>query len=403
MDRDDQGKRDAPREESFPDLLEGAFPEPARLEPGEKVTARIIGITSEYVFLDLGRKGEGCLDRKEFLDADGNVTVREGEFVQAYFLGTKHNEMWFATKIGGGAVVPEQIEDAWRNSIPVEGQVDKEVKGGFSVRIAGGLRGFCPFSQAGFAAAESRGEMIGKKLLFRITQYEGRGRNIVLSHRAVLEEKRREERESLKRTLREGMTLRARVTSVREFGAFVSTGPIEGLVPASEVGWDRGGDIRETLTTGQEVEVAVMHLDWENERFTFSMKKTLADPWDRVEGNYPPGSLHTGKVTRLTAFGAFVTLTPGVDGLLHISKLGGGKRIRHPGEAVREGLELSVKIDSVEREKRRISLSLPGDAKAEGSPEEWEDYRHSLREESPPSLGSLGEELKAKLEEKRKK
>jgi small subunit ribosomal protein S1 len=403
MDRDDQGKRDAPGEESFPDLLEGAFPEPARLEPGEKVTARIIGITSEYVFLDLGRKGEGCLDRKEFLDADGNVTVREGESVQAYFLGTKHNEMWFATKIGGGAVVPEQIEDAWRNSIPVEGQVDKEVKGGFSVRIAGGLRGFCPFSQAGFGAVESRGEMIGKKLLFRITRYEGRGRNIVLSHRAVLEEKRREERESLKRTLREGMTVRARVTSVREFGAFVSTGPIEGLVPASEVGWDRGGDIRETLTTGQEVEVAVMQLDWENERFTFSMKKTLADPWDRAEGNYPPGSLHTGKVARLTAFGAFVTLAPGVDGLLHISKLGGGKRIRHPGEAVREGLELAVKIDSVEREKRRISLSLPGDAKAEGSQEEWEDYRHYLRDEPPPPLGSLGEELKAKLDEKRKK
>lgn len=403
MDRDDQGNRDGPGGESFPDLLEGAFPEPARLEPGEKITAKIIGITSEYIFLDLGRKGEGCLEKKEFLDADGNVTVREGDTVQAYFLGTKNNEMWFATKIGGGAVAPEQIEDAWRNNIPLEGHVDKEVKGGFSVRIAGGLRGFCPFSQAGFAAAESRGEMIGKKLLFRITQYEGRGRNIVLSHRAVLEEKRREEREFLKATLREGMTVKARVTSVREFGAFVSAGPIEGLVPASEVGWERGGDIRETLTAGQEMEVAVMHLDWENERFTFSMKKTLADPWDRVEGNYPPGSLQTGKVTRLTAFGAFVTLAPGVDGLLHISKLGGGKRIRHPGEAVREGQELAVKVDSVEREKRRISLSLPGDEKAEGGQEEWEDYRHSLREEDHSSLGSLGEELKAKLEEKRKK
>jgi small subunit ribosomal protein S1 len=403
MDRDDQGRKGGPGEESFPDLLEGAFPEPARLEPGEKVTARVIGITSEYIFLDLGRKGEGCLERKEFLDADGNVTVREGETVQAYFLGMKNNEMWFATKIGAQAVGQTQMEDAWRNGIPVEGHMDKEVKGGFAVRIAGGLRGFCPFSQAGFAAVESRGEMIGKKLLFRITQYEGRGRNIVLSHRAVLEEKRREERESLKETLREGMTVRARVTSVREFGAFVSAGPLEGLVPASEVGWERGGDIRETLTTGQEVEVAVMHLDWENERFTFSMKKTLADPWDRAEGNYPPGSLHTGKITRLTAFGAFVTLEPGVDGLLHISKLGGGKRIRHPGEAVMEGQELAVKVGSVEREKRRISLSLPGDAKAEWSQDQWEDYRHYLGEEPPPSLGSLGEELKAKLEEKRKK
>ncbi|HSL99953.1 MAG TPA: S1 RNA-binding domain-containing protein, partial [Candidatus Limnocylindria bacterium] len=116
MDRDDQGNRDGPGGESFPDLLEGAFPEPARLEPGEKITAKIIGITSEYIFLDLGRKGEGCLEKKEFLDVDGNVTVREGDTVQAYFLGTKNNEMWFATKIGGGAVAPEQIEDAWRNN-----------------------------------------------------------------------------------------------------------------------------------------------------------------------------------------------------------------------------------------------------------------------------------------------
>ena len=403
MDRDDRGSRNGQGEESFPELLEGAMPESVRLEPGEKVTARIIGITSEYIFLDLGWKGEGYLERKEFLDSDGNLTVREGDTVRTYFLGTKNNEMWFATKIGGEAVGESRMEDALRNGIPVEGNVDREVKGGYSVRIAGGLRGFCPFSQAGFAGVESRGEMIGKKLLFRITKYDKKGRNIVLSHRAVLEEKRREERESLKGTLREGMTVRGRVTSVREFGAFVSAGPIEGLVPASEVGWERGVDIRDTLTVGQEVEVAVMHLDWEKERFTFSMKKMLADPWEGIEQKYPEGSLHTGKVSRRVPFGIFVSMEPGVDGLLHISKLGEGKRTRNMAEFGKEGETIPVKVDRVDKEKRKISLSLPEDENEERRTADSEDYRQYFIREESPSLGSLGEALKEKLEEKKNK
>jgi small subunit ribosomal protein S1 len=403
MDREDRGKSGESGEENFPDMLERTYSEPPRLEPGEKVTARIIGITSEHIFLELGRKGEGCIEKKEFHDADGNLTVREGDTIQAYFVGTRDNEMLFATRIGGGAVGQTQMEDAWRNGIPVEGTVEKEIKGGFSVRIAGGFRGFCPYSQLGYAPAESRGEPVGKRLLFRITKYDGSGRNIVLSHRDLLEEKRREEMESLRGTLREGMTVKGTITSVREFGAFVSVGPIRGLLPASEVGWDRGGDIRETLTPGQEIEVAIICLDWEKERFRFSLKETLHDPWDRVEGKYPSGSRHTGNISRLTAFGAFVSLEPGVDGLLHISKLGGGRRIRHPGEAVKEGEEVAVQVDSVDREKRRISLSLHGEETAEGLAADSEDYRQYLLEEAPPSLGTLGEKLKAKLEEKGKK
>jgi small subunit ribosomal protein S1 len=402
MDGDDRGRNEESEEESFPDLLDSTYAEPARLEPGEKISAKIIGITSDHVFLDLGSKGEGCLEGKEFHDADGNLTVKEGDTVQAFFLGTRNNEMWFTTRIGSGAVGQAQMEDAWRNGIPVEGHVEKEIKGGFAVRIAGGFRGFCPHSQMGYAPTENRGESIGKRILFKITQYGERGRNIVLSHRALLEEKRREEKESLRETLREGMTVRGRITSVREFGAFVSVGPIEGLVPASEVGWNRGVDIREEVTPGQEVEVAIVNLDWDRNRFTFSMKKTLADPWDGVEGRYPAGSRHIRKVSRLTAFGAFISLEAGVDGLLHISKLGGGKRIRHPGEALREGEEVAVKVDSVEREKRRISLSLPEEELEGERPDEQEDSRQYF-EEPPRSLGTLGEALKAKLEEKGRK
>jgi hypothetical protein len=156
MDRDDRGRSEETEEESFPDLLDSTYEEPARLEPGEKISAKIIGITSDHVFLDLGRKGEGCLEGKEFHDADGNLTVKEGDTIQVFFLGTRNNELWFTTRIGSGAVGQAQMEDAWRNGIPVEGHVEKEIKGGFSVRIAGGYRGFCPYSQMGLASAERR-------------------------------------------------------------------------------------------------------------------------------------------------------------------------------------------------------------------------------------------------------
>jgi len=209
--------------------------------------------------------------------------------------------------------------------------------------------------------------------------------------------------ESLRATLREGMRVKGTITSVSKFGAFVSVGPIRGLLPASEVGWDRGGDIRETLAPGQEIEVAIIRLDWEKERFRFSLKETLNDPWDRVEGKYPAGSRHAGTVSRLTAFGAFVSLEPGVDGLLHISKLGGGRRIRHPGETVKEAQEVAVQVESVDRKKRRISLSLQEDEAGEGHAAESEDYRRYLSGKSSSSLGSLGEALKAKLEEKERK
>src|SRR4030065_957330 len=123
------------------------------------------------------------------------------------------------------------------------------------------------------------------------------------------------------------MTVGGTVTSIREFGAFVNIGGIEGLVPASEIGWGRGEEIRKAVSVGQEVSVTVIALDWERDRFTFSLKKMLPDPWENVEARYPLGTSHTGKISRLAPFGAFVTPEPGVDGVLPISKLGGGGRI----------------------------------------------------------------------------
>lgn len=401
MENDDKDLKEESGEESFAELFERSYRQTARLEPGQKIEARVLTITPEWVFLDTGQKGEGVVDRKEFLDADGNPTVKEGDVITAYFLSSGRNELRFTTKIGGGAAGHAQLEEAWRSGIPVEAFVEKEVKGGFEVKIAGSVRAFCPYSQSG-ARRGAEGELVGQRLSFRITEYGEKGRNIIISRRAVLEEEQRRRREELKETLREGQTVTGTVVSLREFGAFVDIGGIEGLVPVSEIGWGRVDKVSDVLSVGEQVTAVIKGLDWEKQRISLSIRDTLADPWDRVGERFPEGSFHSGKVARLAPFGAFVTLGEGLDGLIHISKLGQGKRISHPREVLKEGETVEVKVEGVDREHRRLSLSLAGAARAA---EEEEATMAAFRQqagEAPKGMGTLGELLKARQEKGKK-
>ncbi len=398
MIEDEESRDEIGEEESFADLLRESDLKPVRYSPGQKVKARIVKISSESVFIDLGAKSEGYLDSKEFLDEEGKLSVGEGELIEAYFLSADENQMRFTTRISGGDAGRYYLEEAWRNGIPVEGLVEKEIKGGFEIKIAGGLRGFCPFSQMGLQR-ENPKEIAGRHLDFRITQYGENGRNVVLSNRAVMEEERRRQKEEQKGLLLEGARVLGTICSLHNFGAFVKVGSIDGLIPVSEIGWERTEDINEALKVGQEVEVIAIKLDWENDRFSFSLKRALPDPWDSIEKEFPPGSSHKGTVVRLTNFGAFVSLAAGVDGLLHISKLGAGKRIRHPHEAVEKGQAIEVKIDSIDRENKRISLSTVSSERAED--QGGEDYSNYLK--SGPAMGTLADLMKAKLQEKKKK
>ncbi len=401
MEKDDKELKEETGEESFAELFERSYRQSARLEPGQKIEARVLTITPEWVFLDTGQKGEGVVDRKEFLDADGNLTVKEGDVVTAYFLSSARNELRFTTKIGGGAAGHAQLEEAWRSGIPVEGFVEKEVKGGFEVKIAGSVRAFCPYSQSG-ARRGAEGELVGQHLSFRITEYGEKGRNIILSRRAVMEEEQRRRREELKETLREGQAVTGTVVSLREFGAFIDIGGIEGLVPISEIGWGRVERVSDALSVGQQVTAVIKGLDWEKDRISLSIRDTLADPWERVAERFPEGSFQTGRVARLAPFGAFVTLGEGVDGLIHISRLGQGKRISHPREVLKEGESIEVKVEGVDRENRRLSLSLAGAARAA---EEEEATLAAFRKqavEAPKGMGTLGELLKARQEKGKK-
>jgi len=386
-------------EESFAAMFERSQKDSGHLAPGSKVEATVLKITKDWVFLDTGRKGEGVLDIKEVTDADGNLGVKAGDKVTAWFISSRNNEMRFTTKVGakgGGAAGNAQLEEAYASGIPVEGVVEKEVKGGFEVKVAGS-RAFCPFSQMGLRRIEDSAALIGKHMSFRISEYAENGRNIVLSHRALLEEELQGQKDALKETLKVGDRVRGTVTSLRDFGAFVSIGCVEGLLPISEVAWARVNDVSEVLTAGQEIDVVVKGIDWERDRISFSLKDTLADPWEEAAKAFPEGSYQNGRVARLTAFGAFVTLASGVDGLIHISKLGAGKRIQHPKEVISEGQEVEVKVEGVDREQRRISLSLASVSRAEQEQTETMDAYRKTVAETPKGMGTLGDLLKAKL------
>jgi small subunit ribosomal protein S1 len=401
MDTDNK-PADAPEgEESFADLFEKSFKKQVRLTPGQMVEAQIVKISEEWIFLDLGGKGEGYLARKEMTDEAGNTTVKEGDTVRAYFVNSENNEMHFTSKIGSGPGKQNQLEDAWRNGIPVDCTVVKEMKGGFEIRIAGSMRAFCPFSQMGLRRGESQAEYIGRSLPFKIIEYGEGGRNIVVSRKPILEQERRDKVVALKATLTEGMKVNGTVTSIQNFGAFVDIGGVEGLLPVSEIAWTRTNKVSDILSVGQTVEVIIKKLDWEQNRFSFSLKDATPDPWERVADAFPIGSYHAGTVSRLAPFGAFVTLKEGVDGLIHISKLGAGKRISHPREVVKEGQAVEVKVEAVDPGQRKLSLSLAEISRAEEeAAADLKQYQQSTS--TTQNLGTFGELLKDRTGTKEK-
>ncbi|MBW2466393.1 MAG: 30S ribosomal protein S1 [Deltaproteobacteria bacterium] len=394
--------------ESFSDLLKDNDLSKKELAPGEKIEAIVVDVTQDSIFLDVGGKSEGYVDRKELEDEEGNISVKAGDSLVVYFLSGAHNEMLFTTKIGGGSSSRAHLEEAYRSSIPIEGFVQKEIKGGFEVTVAGKIRTFCPFSQMEIKRISEPDKYIGRHLLFKITKYGEEGRNIVLSRRIILEEEREEKREQLKDSLQEGMTVKGTITSIRDFGAFVDIDEaIEGLIPVSEIGWSRIDNIKDILSEGQNVEVVILKLDWENDRFSFSLKQALPDPWLTISQKAPVGSFHTGTVVRLAKFGAFVNIAEGIDGLIHISKLGGGRRINHPREVLEEGQNIDVKIDDIDTEQKRIALSLVSeepeeDSEVTGKPDDYAEY---MKQTAPAqsrkgSRSTLGDLLEAKLKEK---
>jgi small subunit ribosomal protein S1 len=384
---------------SFADMLEESSVETRTLEPGEKIEAEIVRISNEWIFIDLGGKSEGHLAKSELLDSENNISVKEGDSITVFLLSDNNNEKLFTTKISGAAA-QAHLEQAYHNKIPIEGHVVKEVKGGFEIKL-GSIRGFCPYSQMSLRRLENAGAEVGKDISFLIIEYKENGKNIILSHRRLLEIEQEQKKEALKETLEVGMTVKGIITSIRDFGAFVDIGGLEGLIPISEISWGRVEDLHQILNLDQEVELSIMKLDWDNDRFSFSLKATLPDPWDILQ--LKEGETRSGTVVRLTKFGAFITLEPGVDGLLHISNMGGGRKINHPKEVVSLNESVEIRVDAIDLEDKRISLSMVGvatqeEVKNNKTKEEQGDiknYQNTVNQKKGSGM-TLGDLLKAR-------
>jgi small subunit ribosomal protein S1 len=353
------------QEEDFAALFEKESRVPERLDPGQKITTTIISISGDLVYVDLGGKSEGTIDLSEFVKEDGTFSAKEGDTVEAYFLNVQNGSKRLTTRIRGYSTLDlAGIRDAYHANLPVTGKVKSAVKGGFEVSV-GGARAFCPFSQIDLKVSKESDQYVGQTFSFKVLEYENDGRNIVLSRRAILDEERKAQAQQFKESLSVGMELVGVIRSIQKFGAFVDLGGIDGLIPSSEIGWDRNEKPENLLSVGQEVTVRVIGLDWAKNRLTLSLKAMQEDPWESAATKYTVDSTVKGVIVRLAQFGAFVNLEPGIDGLIHISNLGAGRHINHPKEVVEVGQWVEPQVLAVDKENRKISLTLEQQSKEE--------------------------------------
>jgi small subunit ribosomal protein S1 len=335
-------------------LDESQQQKPGRLRQGQKVSARIAHLGAEVAFLDLGGKGEGIIDLGELRNDKGDLLVHVGETIEGYVLSLGEGNVVVTRSVPKGAG-REMVQQALDAKIPIEGLVTGHNKGGLEVDL-GGLRGFVPTSQIDVHFVEDPARYVGQRLKFRVT--EVRGGNAILSRRALLEEERAARAVELREKLAVGAQLDGTVTGVRDFGAFVDLGGLEGLVHVSEISHQRVAHAQDVVKTGQRVRVQVLRMEKDekgNERIALSLRALEQDPWDAARPQLVVGKRLQGKVARLQPFGAFVELFPGVDGLVHVSALA-DRHIQHPREVVKEGETIEVQVESVDDSSRRIAL-----------------------------------------------
>ncbi len=388
-------------EGSFAEMLEQSFSAQGETPIGEKVQGRVFNIGKEYVFLDLGTRDEGILPRAE-VEHDGKLDVAEGDVIDVMTLRFQDGAVRCASRLGAAGASERSgdaeaalmaIRDALESEMPVEGNVKEVVKAGFSINIMG-QRAFCPISQIDAAYCEVPEEHLGHTYSFLVLEADDRGRNIVVSRRRLLEAEAAELAKQTWEQIREGETYDGVVKNILSYGAFVDIGGIEGLLHVSEISHDRVDDPSDVLQKGQKVRVVLKGIDRDKQRVALSMRMLEEDPWIEAAREIREGQVIEGEVVRIAQFGAFVEVRRGVEGLVHISEMGGGRRLKTPREAVGVGQQVSVKVLSVDPEARRISLSLDEAANERAETEEVERKREFKARSKPnQSLGTLGDIL----------
>jgi len=392
-------------DEDFAAMFEASL-QAKRFEKGQTIEGTIVAIGPEVAFVNVGGKGEAMIELDELKNAEGVLEVVAGDRIQAVVVSTEGG-LTLSRKLAHGAATLRQLEDAFRARLPVEGKVERAVKGGYEVRIAR-QRAFCPISQIDTLRGADPAEHEGRVYAFRIIEYKEGGKNLVVSRRALLEEEQRANAAEIRRSVVAGAVLTGRVASVREFGAFIDLGSgVQGLLHVSEMGWSRVSDTAQVVTLGEEITVKVLRVDDDGHKIALGLKQLTADPWSTVQARYAVGQVRAGRVTRVAEFGAFVELEPGVEGLAHASTFAPTGRAAGWSRSVAPGMTGEFEILSIDPEKKRIGVALVQEGSArdrETTPSRTEHAEYQERKDAEPAerFGSLADKLRGALSPREK-
>lgn len=376
--------------QSIDALLDNAATADATVEipPETRISARVAKIHGDDVFVDLDTRNQGLLPMKQFGDKAPTV----GANIDVVVVRFNAEEGLYDISLPTAAVEIGNWDDVQLGQI-VEVTVTGANKGGLECQIAG-LRGFMPMGQISIYRVENPEDYVGQRLTAIVTEANRDRRNLVLSHRGVMERERNEQRDKLLAELAPGQIREGVVRSLRDFGAFVDLGGVDGLVHVSQLSWDRVNHPNEVLQEGQKIKVRVEKIDRETGKIGLSYRELGANPWDNVSTKYYAGARVNGIVSKVMDFGAFVKLEPGVEGLIHISELAHG-RVFRTSDVVSQGQEVEVKVLSVDRENQRIGLSLKALlAKPEKEPPKVEDEDLAPPPDAPKAPRKRAEQLK---------
>ncbi|MGB0900766.1 30S ribosomal protein S1 [Halocynthiibacter sp.] len=344
--------------EEFEALLQESF-EIDTPEEGSVVKGKVIAIEAGQAIIDVGYKMEGRVDLKEFANPGEEAEIAVGDTVEVFLRAAENarGEAVISREMARREEAWDRLEKAYADEERVDGAIFGRVKGGFTVDL-GGAVAFLPGSQVDVRPVRDAGPLMGLKQPFQILKMDRRRGNIVVSRRAILEESRAEQRAEVIGNLTEGQAVDGVVKNITEYGAFVDLGGVDGLLHVTDMAWRRVNHPSEILTIGETIKVQVIKINKETHRISLGMKQLQDDPWDAVAAKYPLDSVHKGRVTNITDYGAFVELEAGVEGLVHVSEMSWTKKNVHPGKIVSTSQEVEVMVLEIDGSKRRVSLGL---------------------------------------------
>ncbi|MFT6073829.1 MAG: small subunit ribosomal protein S1 [Yoonia sp.] len=344
--------------EEFEALLNESFEMDTPSE-GSVVKGKVIAIEAGQAIIDVGYKMEGRVDIKEFANPGEEAELAVGDTVEVFLRQVENarGEAVISREMARREEAWDRLEKAYADEERVDGAIFGRVKGGFTVDL-GGAVAFLPGSQVDVRPVRDAGPLMGLKQPFQILKMDRRRGNIVVSRRAILEESRAEQRAEVIGNLTEGQEVDGVVKNITEYGAFVDLGGVDGLLHVTDMAWRRVNHPSEILTIGETIKVQVIKINKETHRISLGMKQLQDDPWDAVEAKFSLGSVHQGRVTNITDYGAFVELEAGVEGLVHVSEMSWTKKNVHPGKIVSTSQEVEVMVLEIDSAKRRVSLGL---------------------------------------------